>query len=296
MTRGSGGVGSRGPRSGLITFGLLAPTLLIMAAFALAPIGAMTEASFHRSEFGIIQPGFTLRNYTQILLSPVYFEIYWKTLAAAGGVTLVCAILGYPVAMAIVAAPPKYRPLLYFLVAASLLINTVVRTYGWLLVLGRTGVVNQTLIMLGIIDEPIRLTGNYLGLIIGSAQVFLPFMILSLAASLQKVDRRFHESAEILGATRWRRFRTITLPLSLPGLISGSVLVFSLMLGAFVNPILLGGSAIKYLSVSVYTDALVLFNLPRAIALSMVLLGIVVVIFALQRYLMKRAKRFQVTS
>ena len=296
MTGAAGRRLTRNRRSAMITWGLVLPVLLVMAAFALAPIGAMTEASFHRSEFGIIQPGFTLRNYTQILLSPVYFEIYWKTIAAAAAVVVVCGVLGYPVAMAIVAAPAKYRPTLYFLVAASLLINTVVRTYGWLLVLGRTGVVNQTLIMLGIIDEPLKLTGNYLGLIIGSAQVFLPFMILSLAASLQKIDRRLFESAEILGASRWRRFRTITLPLSLPGLLSGSVLVFSLMLGAFVNPILLGGSAIKYLSVSVYTDALVLFNLPRAIALSMVLLAIVVFIFALQRYLTNRAKRFQVES
>lgn len=296
MTRATSPRPPRSHKSPWVTFGLLAPTLVIMAAFALAPIAVMTEASFHGSEFGMIQPGFTFRNYEQILLSAVYFEIYWKTIAAAGGVVIVCAVLGYPVALAITAAPPKYRPILYFLVAAPLLINTVVRTYGWLLVLGRTGVVNQTLMMLGIIDEPIRLTGNYLGLIIGSAQVFLPFMILSLTASLQKVDRRLLESAEVLGASNWRRFRTITLPLSLPGLISGSVLVFSLMLGAFVNPILLGGSAIKYLSVSVYTDALVLFNLPRAIALSMVLLAIVVFIFALQRVLMKRAKRFQVAG
>ena len=296
MTQAPKSRSSRRHRSFFITFGLLAPTLVIMAAFALAPIAAMTEASFHRSEFGIIQPGFTLRNYAQILLSSLYFEIYWKTIAAAGGVVLICAVLGYPVALAITAAPPKYRPLLYFFVAASLLINTVVRTYGWLLVLGRTGVVNQVLVTLGIVDEPLRLTGNYLGLVIGSAQVFLPFMILSLAASLQQIDQRLLESAEVLGASNWRRFHTITLPLSLPGLISGAVLVFSLMLGAFVNPILLGGSAIKYLSVSVYTDALVLFNLPRAIALSMVLLAIVLFIFALQRVLMNRAKRFQVNA
>ena len=278
------------------TIGLLAPTLVMMLAFSLAPIGVMAEASFHTSEFGVIQPEFTTRNYEQILFSWVYFEIYWKTLATAAGVTLVCAVLGYPVALAISLAPGRYRPILYFLVAAPLLINTVVRTYGWLLVLGRTGVVNEILAMLGVIDEPLRLTGNYLGLDIGSAQVFLPFMILSLAASVQNIDRQLLESAEVMGASAWYRFRTVPLPLSLPGLISGSVLVFSLMLGAFVNPILLGGSAIKYLSVSVYNDALVLFNLPRAIALSMVLLAIVFVIFLVQRTLTNRTKRFQVSQ
>lgn len=278
------------------TLGLLAPTLLIMLAFSLTPIGVMAEASFHISEFGLIKPGITLQNYEQILFSQAYFEIFWKTIATAGGVVIICAILGYPVAVTISLAPAKYRPFLYFLVAAPLLINTVVRTYGWLLVLGRTGVVNQILTMLGVIEDPLRLTGNYLGLVIGSAQVFLPFMILSLAASLQNIDRQFLESADVMGASNWYRFRTISLPLSLPGLLSGSVLVFSLMLGAFVNPILLGGSAIKYLSVSVYNDALVLFNLPRAIALSMVLLAIVFVIFMAQRYLTNRTKRFQVTG
>ena len=191
---------------------------------------------------------------------------------------------------AIARAPDRWRGLLYFLVAAPLLVNTVVRTYGWLLILGRKGLLNATLVALGAIDTPLALTGNSVGLLIGGTQVFLPFMILPLYTALMTIDRRLDESAQLLGAGPVRTFVTVTLPLATPGLIAGSVLVFSLMLGAFVTPLILGGTAIKYLSVAVYTDALVLFNLPRATALSLVLLVVVLAVYFLQKRLTRRVE------
>lgn len=262
---------------------LLAPGLLLVIALVFLPLVEMAKASLHLQDLGVIQPGLTLDNYIGILGSPAYFELFYKTAAAALAVTLIDALLAYPVALHLVAAPPRRKAMLYFLVAAPLLINTVVRTYAWMLVLGNRGVVNTLLISMGVTDEPIRLSGNVVGMMIGATQVFLPFMILALAASLESIDRRLIESAEILGAGRMRRFITITLPLSMPGLVAGSVLVFSLMLGAIVTPLMLGGSAVRYVSVQVFTDAMVLFDLPRATALSALLLVAVLAIYVAQR-------------
>ncbi|MCW5684710.1 MAG: ABC transporter permease [Pseudolabrys sp.] len=261
---------------------LLCPALALVLAILIVPLVELIQASFHRAEMGVIKPGFTVENYETVLLSPLYWEIYAKTMGAAALVTALCAILGYPVAAHLARARKSLQPILFFLIAAPLLINTVVRSYGWLLMLGRKGVVNTILEQLGIIDQPLALSANYIGLIVGSTQVFLPFMILSVAASLQGIDRRYLESADILGASPMYRFITVELPLAAPGLVAGSVLVFSLMLGAFVTPLMLGGTAVKYLSISVYTDALVLFNLPRAIALSMILLVVVAGVYAVQ--------------
>ncbi|MFO1301523.1 MAG: ABC transporter permease [Burkholderiaceae bacterium] len=267
---------------------LSGPALALIVLLLALPVLEMAVISFRREDFGQILPGFTLANYASIAQSGVYAQIFLQTFGAAALVTVLCIALGFPVAAAIADAPPKWRGLLYFLVAAPLLVNTVVRTYGWLLILGRKGLLNELLIGMGLIDEPLALSGNYIGLIVGGTQVFLPFMILSITTSLVAIDRRLVESSEILGAGPLRTFIDVTWPLAMPGVIAGSVLVFSLMLGAFVTPLILGGTAVKYLSVAIYTDALVLFNLPRATALAMVLLLVVLLAYALQKRLLGR--------
>ncbi len=267
---------------------LLGPGLVFIAGLLLVPIIDMTVISFRGESFGQILPGFTLANYASLVRDSTYAQIFLQTFAAAALVTVLCILLGFPVASLIADAPARWRGLLYFLVAAPLLVNTVVRTYGWLLILGRKGVINETLTWAGAIDQPLALSGNYIGLIIGGTQVFLPFMILSIATSLIAIDRCLIESSTILGAGPVRTFLEVTLPLAMPGVIAGSVLVFSLMLGAFVTPLILGGTAVKYVSVAVFTDALVLFNLPRATALAMVLLLAVLLLYALQKRALRR--------
>lgn len=268
---------------------MLLPAVLLILCLLLVPLLEMFDASLHRAEFGSLIPGYTLSNYAEILRSQRYFELYGSTLFYAGCVTVLCAVLGYPVAFHLTRVSARWRGALYFIIIAPLLINAIVRTYGWLLVLDRHGILNSFLLATGLIKSPLVLTGNAIGMVIGGTQVFLPFMILSVATSLQAVDRRLLESSEILGASPLRTFLRILLPLSMPGVIAGSILVFSLMLGAFVTPLILGGSATKYLSVAVYTDALVLFNLPRATALAIVLLIIIAVFFLVQTTLKRRS-------
>ncbi len=274
------------------TLGLFAPGLLFVSVLLLLPVLDMAVISFRREDFGQILPGLTLANYATILGEVFYAELFALTFGAAALVTFLCIVLGFPVAATIANASPQWRGLLYFLVAAPLLVNTVVRSYGWLLILGRKGLVNELLISLGFIEQPLELSGNYFGLIVGGVQVFLPFMILSIATSLSAIDRRLLESSDILGAGAATTFLRITLPLSMPGVIAGSVLVFSLMLGAFVTPLILGGTAVRYISVAVYQDALVLFNLPRATALATVLLLVVLSVYAVQKRLLRRHEEF----
>ncbi|WP_084788704.1 ABC transporter permease [Bradyrhizobium sp. Cp5.3] len=259
------------------------PALAVIIALVAIPLMQMFGASLRHQEFGVLQTGLTLDNYQSLFSSSQYAELFGKTILAAALVTALCAVFGFPVALHISSAQPRRRALLYFLVTAPLLINTVVRSYGWLLMLGNRGLINSLLLATGMINEPLPLSGNLLGMVIGATQVFLPFMILSLTTSLDGLDPRLLESANILGAGRVQTFLDITLPLTIPGLIAGSVLVFSLMLGAIVTPLMLGGSAIRYLSVTIYTDALVLFDLPRATASSVVLLLAVVCLYGFQR-------------
>ncbi|MDM0091344.1 MULTISPECIES: ABC transporter permease [unclassified Variovorax] len=268
----------------------LAPALLMLVLLLVLPLVDMTAISFRLESFGQILPGFTAQNYRSLLGDPDNLALLAKTLGIAAGVTLLCAILAFPLAAAVASAPERWRGLLYFVVAAPLLVNTVVRSYGWLLILGRQGLANSLLMWTGLIREPLSLSGNMWGVVIGGTQVFLPFMVLSLTTSLQAIDRRLRESADILGAGPARSFITVTLPLSTPGLIAGSVLVFSMMLGAFVTPLMLGGSAVKYVSVQVYTDALVLFNLPRATALSLILTVVVLAAYAVHKRAIRRVE------
>jgi putative spermidine/putrescine transport system permease protein len=263
----------------------LLPALLLVTLLLLIPVAEMISMSFHREEFGQILPGFTLANYVSLLTRSSTLEMMVSTMLIASAVTVITMFLGFPVAAVIASASERWRGVLYFLVAAPLLVNTVVRTYGWLLILGRKGLVNEALLAMKFISEPLALSGNALGMTIGGAQVFLPFMILSLVTALMAIDNRLFEASEILGAGPVRRFFTITLPLAMPGLIAGSILVFSMMLGAFVTPLILGGSAVKYVSVAVYTDALVLFNMPRATTLSLLLMVIVLALYVLQQRL-----------
>ena len=266
----------------------LLPALALILVVMLMPLLDMALISFREESFGQILPVFTLANYVGLLTDPATLSLFGTTFAVTAAVTLLCAVLGLPVAAAIARAPARWRGILYFLVAAPLLVNTVVRSYGWLLILGRKGLLNTVLMAAGLLEQPLALAGNLTSLVIGGTQVFLPFMILSLVTSLLAIDRRLLESADVLGAGPVRAFLSITLPLAAPGLVAGSVLVFSLMLGAFVTPLILGGTAVKYLSVAVYTDAMVLFNLPRATALSLLLMASVLLIYGLQKRLLRR--------
>ncbi len=256
-------------RSGL---GLLSPVTLVLLVFFLLPVLAMFPTSLRRYLPGVgIQDGWTLENYSEILLDSFFHEIIGRTLVMGLSVTLFTLVIGYPLAYFLARTESRARSWIMLLVIFPLLLNLVVRSYGWIALLTRNGLINEVLAMLHIIDTPLELIFNLTGLIIGLTHIFLPFMVLVLVAAIQNIPRDLEEAAAVLGAGRVRTFVSVTLPLSVPGILSGGILVFVLTISALVTPRLLGGPTYKVMSTLIYDEFLQLLNWPGGSAMAFVL-------------------------
>lgn len=255
----------------------MGPAALILIAVFLVPVGRMVVNSFSSSSHG--WP--SLAVYRSLVQTGFFTRVFLPTLLLGFIVTLLCLAIGFPLAWTYVRARPGVRLLILFAVAAPLLINMVVRVYGWTVVLGPGGFVDHVLSFVGVTNPP-KLMYNETGVIIGMVHVFLPFMVLSLAPSMVRIDAGLYEAARTLGAGWWKRHASITFPLTLPGLRAGTVLVFALTQGAFITPLVLGGASVQVTATAVYTKALVLFDLPGATAVATTLLGVVLLLVAVQ--------------
>jgi putative spermidine/putrescine transport system permease protein len=233
----------------------------------------------------------TLEHYRHFFATPLYLQVLLTTLKISLVTTAVAIILAYPVALVMVRSAPVIRQAITVIVIAPLVVSVVVRTYGWQLILGNgpTGILNWLLLNSGIIKSPIALLYSETAVVIGSLHVFFPMMVLPLASALGKIDPKIEDAARTLGATTWRTFRRVTLPLSLPGLTVGCTLVFSLTAGSFVTPAILGGTAGQMLGVLVEQQILIVYNWPFGAACATVLVAIVLAVnFASIRTLDRR--------
>jgi ABC-type spermidine/putrescine transport system permease subunit I len=188
-------------------------------------------------------------------------------------VTLACLVLGYPVAYTVATAPRPWSGLLLTLAITPFWISILGRSFTWLVLLQRNGVVNQLLQALGLIREPVSLVYNAFGVYVGMIHILLPFMILSLYSVLRGIDRSLLRAAASLGASDWQTFRHVYIPLSLPGVAAGAVLLFVMGLGFFITPALLGGGHVTLVTMLIETNIHAALNWPMASALSVVLLG-----------------------
>lgn len=264
------------------TLGLL-PAVLFLAAFFVMPLADTIGRSVTGEEGGL-----TLARYVRLLSDPFYLHAIFETLALSAGVTVISLLLGYPVAYYLVRHGGAWSGIIIFALVGPLLTSIIMRTFGWQVLFARSGVVNLVLVQwLGLVARPLRLTGGLTLTIAALVHVLVPFMALSIASVLQGIDRRLEESAEILGASRWRAFREITLPLSLDGVGTGSILVFMVANGSFVTLLLLGGG-LQTLPLLIYQQ----FNTTRdfglASAMSTVLLAIALLCLGLQLMLLRR--------
>jgi spermidine/putrescine transport system permease protein len=222
---------------------LLAGSLVWLVGFFVIPLAYLLAVSFaQRSPYGTIVWSLGLGNY-QRAFQPLYLEIYWRSFFIALIATLACVLLGYPVAYTIaLRVPARWRSVLLLLVVIPFWTSFLIRTYAWMVILRTEGLVNTSLRALHLIREPLHLLYTPLAVLIGLVYGELPFMILPLYAVLQKIDGTLLEAAQDLGASRWRAFLKVTLPLSAPGLGAGAILVFISAIGAFITPDLLGGA------------------------------------------------------
>lgn len=268
----------------------MAPPLLLVLVLFVIPLGYLLFVSFMSpSNTQLFAARATLHNYTGLLTDPFYLLIIRRTLEAAGLVLLGCLLLGYPVAMVIARMRPRWRLVMLMVMLFPLMVSNVVRAYGWIAILGRRGIINGSLQHLGLISFPLPMLYTLEATVVGLLTVLLPFMIISVTNSLAAIDRSYGEAAQSLGAGPVRTFIHVTWPLSSPGVASGMMLVFFLMLSAYVTISLLGGPRFKLLVSMVY-DSVVAFQWPRAAALSFILLAVALIFAALVMAILRPQK------
>ncbi len=278
------------PRS-LAPWALLAPNLLLLLLCLAGPLLLLGRVSLmgYEAGHGMI-PVWQLSNYSKFFFDPFYRAILWGTFLLGAEVTALCLLLGFPLAFALSRARGLKRAILYFCILMPLLTSTVVRTFGWMILLGNNGFINHTLLRFHLIASPLRLMYNVTGVIIALGEVLLPFMVLSIDTSLLNINPSYYEAARNLGARGPRIFFRITLPHALPGIVSGCVLVFTGTLSAFVTPTLIAGARIKVMSTIIYQQAMALLDWPFGSAIAFTLLLAILILFAATLHFSERRR------
>lgn len=252
------------------------PALLLLFAFFLFPVARFLGFS--------IESG-TLEWYAKALGEGLYLQVFLNTFEIAVIVTLCCLLLGYPVGFLIATTTPFWATIGFVFVLLPLWTSVLVRTYAWMVILGRNGVFNRLLLDAGVIADPLPLLHNFTGVLIGMVHVLLPYMILPIYGAVRRLDPSVVAAAEGLGASSWRIFWRIYVPLTMNGIFAGSVIVFVLSLGFFITPALLGGGRVMMIAVLIEQQVRETLNWQFAAALSFVLLATTLAVYALvQRF------------
>jgi spermidine/putrescine transport system permease protein len=253
---------------------LLAPPLLAVLLLLLIPLAVIVIYSFWlRTATGADTPGFYLDNWQEALTDSFYRDILLHTFKVAAVTTLVCSIAGYPAAY-FIARSRGNKALLLLLLMLPFWVSYIIRTMSWINILGVSGAVNSLLLAVGIIDEPLQMLYNEATVVLGLVHFLLPFMILNVFVSLDSIDQNLIDAAGSLGATRWKAFLEVTLPLSLPGLAAGSLLCFVLAAGTYITPLVLGGPRDAMFANLVFEAIITQLNWPLGSALSLMLLAL----------------------
>lgn len=231
-------------------------------------------------------------DFTEFFTDPFYLDILWTTIRVSLVSTAVSLLLGYPTAYYMARTTSRLKQAMVIVILFPFLVSAVVRSYGWMVILGTNGLLNQLLLGLGLISEPLKLLNTEAAVIIGMIHLLIPYMILSLVSVLQSIDPNVEYAAYSLGASPMTTFRKVVFPLSTPGIISGCVLVFTMSMTSYVTPKLLGGSKFRMMATMVVQEINVNFDWGAASAISYILLAVilavqVVVVLVTGRY-MKR--------
>jgi putative spermidine/putrescine transport system permease protein len=268
---------------------LVAPALFVLAILIGLPLLNMIRLSFYPAYPG--PPAFTLDHYTTFLTDPYFLKMAATTFSLGVTVTLLCGVVGYPVAYYLVRSKSRWKNLIFVIVISPLLVSIVVRTIGWTIILGNQGLVNAALLAVHAIDEPLRMMDGFWSVVVGMVHVMLPFMILSISTVIGKIDRGLEEAAATLGANPVRTFFRVTLPLSSRGIAAGSVLVFCITLGSFIIPYWLSRGKLVVLAVDIYNEIITFGKWPFGAAAATVLSAGTVVALSVYLLLLRRMNR-----
>jgi putative spermidine/putrescine transport system permease protein len=254
---------------------LLVPALLLLVIFFLLPVLSLLLRS-------VLDPTPGLNNYAQLLGSTTYLRVFGNTFLVATVVTAATLAIGFPTAWLLAIAPRKLSSLLFAILLLSMWTNLLARTFAWMVLLQQTGPINRLLMALGIVSEPLTLVNNLVGVTIGMTYIMLPFLVMPLHATLRSIDPSTLRAAAICGASHWQAFWRVLVPLAMPGVASGALMVFVMALGYFVTPALLGGASYMMLAELIAQLVQQLLNWGLAGAAAFVLLAVTLALYALQ--------------
>ena len=260
-------------------YALTGPALLVFLGLVIVPLGMTVLLSFYDwGQYKGIVPEFTLKNWIEIATDSYFFEVFLRTFRISVLVTLACVLIGVPEAYILNRMSPGWRSVCLLVVIGPLLVSVVARTLGWALLLGSNGLVNRGLMALGLISQPLEFMFTETGVVIALVHVLIPFMILAVWASLQRLDPQIENAALSLGASRLTIWRRVILPQIVPGILSGSIIVFALAASAFASPAIIGGRRLKVAATLAYDEFLNTLNWPLGAAVAVLLLAALVIL------------------
>jgi putative spermidine/putrescine transport system permease protein len=267
-----------------VTGWLLAlPALALMAAGFLWPMAILFRISLNRTaETGAMEAAVTGETYARLLGDDFTWDLAWNTVTLAASSALAAVALAYPIALLLHRTTSRFRGLLALLAVAPLLVSGTGRVVGWMAILGDQGLINRTLLALGLASEPVALINNWTGVRIGLTESLMPYAVLVLIAGLGRLDARLEEAAATLGAPPWRSFLRVTLPLSAPALLAAWLLCLVLGVSAFITPRLMGGGRVFVVATEIFDLALESVDWPAAAAFAMLVLAALVVAMLLR--------------
>ncbi|MEM8569813.1 MAG: ABC transporter permease [Pseudomonadota bacterium] len=271
------------------------PAIIVLAVVAVVPFAILLSLGFSDIEVArgaIVSQTFSLEHLRSALADPLYWITFQRSLALAINTTLLCVLFGYPVAYLFLIGGPWVRRLILIVTIAPLLTSGIVRTYAWLVILGGRGVVNSTLMDLGLIDQPLRIMNTHWAVLIGMVQIHLPVMILPLIAVMSRHDSRLVEASANLGASRLGTLATIILPLSAPGIGTGAALVFTLSYTTFVVPQLLGGGNYLNAATMIYEQVVFSLDWSKGSVTSLILMVTCLIVLVLIALITNRFTRW----
>ncbi len=264
---------------------MLVPMLIILPMFFISVFTLFNSAFVDRG-------GFSLKYFQQIIDRPDYHVVFYRTVLSSITVAILAVLFSYPIALLLWRAN-KWRNLLLIVVLVPWLVSLVVRTYGWIILLGPKGFINAFLGWLGVVDEPVKLMFNDTGIIIGLTHVLVPFAVISILSSLLSIEENLEEASHVLGASGFQTFRNIVLPLSLPGVFTALMVLYLASVGAIVTPLLLGGITEKFVGSQIYQEVMATYNMSKAAAWSICLLSLSFVSLVIIKMIERRALRGQ---
>ena len=268
-------------------WGLLSPALSAVFLLLVVPVCFIVVYSFWlRAPTGADIPAFQFGNYAKFFADFFYPSILIRTIRVALETVIICLVMGYIPAYFFYRSETKYKSILLLLIMLPFWVSFIIRTMSWVNILGDTGLINHLMIKFGILSSPLGLLYNEGSVILGLVQYLLPFMILNVYVSLEGIDKSLLEAAKSLGCTEWQAFKEVTLPLSLPGISAGCLLVFVLTAGTYLSPMILGGPGNDMIANLIFKRVIGTLDWPFGSAISVVLLGLLgIIVFTYNRYL-----------